>query len=312
MFGPGVDLPSLLRKKDHLGALRYIRAHELREPALVVEEGQKLLGGPTLSTKLVQQDPSATVAALEQICIAALDLHNHELAEQCLAQIKDHDVSKDSVRYRRLLGRCLEAAEDYEGALLVYEDLLKDNPCNLVALQRKYCVLRVQQKEPPQVVLAALNEYIGQQMADVTGWYEMSKLRMSLADYKGAAYALEQVILGSPLDGNIHCELAEVYATMGGIENTSLARKHMAQALELDPTNIRAQFGLVSIANQYLDECKEGSKKAIDEHELLVAQELVRYGAAEVIKSYKSGSKTMAAAVKRVMDDFTENLDIEN
>lgn len=297
-MGPGDDLPSLLRKKDHLGALRYVRAHELREPALVIEQGRALLG-PSLSRRLV--DTSARAAALEQICLAALDLHNHELAEQCLSEIKVH-VPGTSTRFRRLLGRCLEGAGDYEGAMIVYEDLLKENPSNLSALQRKYCVLRAQQKPPP-VVIDALNEYLGQQLSDVSGWHEMAQLRLSLADFKGAAYALEQVVLGSPLDSEIHRELAEVYATIGGLDNVSLARKHMAQALELDPGNIRAQFGLVSIANQYLDESNEGSKKAVDEHERLVAKELVKFGSDKVLNSYK-GTK-MLAVVKRVMADCT-------
>lgn len=136
----------------------------------------------------------------------------------------------------------------------------------------------------------------------------MAQLRMSLCDFKGAAYALEQVILGSPLDSEMHCLLAEVYATIGGLTNLILARKHMCQALELNGSNVRAQFGLVSVANQYLEESAAAGKKEVDEHEVLVAKELVKHGASEVLKSYK-GNKTLFEAVKRVMDDFTDNLD---
>jgi tetratricopeptide (TPR) repeat protein len=204
------------------------------------------------------------------------------------------------------LARCLEASGGIEEAETIYDALLKDNPANLVALQRKYCIAKAQRKEPEEVI-KALNEYLGQQLGDASGWYEMAQLRMSMADFKGAAYALEQVVLGSPLDAEIHRELAEVYATVGGLENTSLARKHMAQSLELDSTSVRAQFGLVSVANQYLEESAEASKKDVDEHELLVAKELVKYGAAEVLKSYKG--KHMFATVKRVMDDYTDNLE---
>mmetsp|Transcript_31555 Transcript_31555/g.52642 ORF Transcript_31555/g.52642 Transcript_31555/m.52642 type:complete len:304 (-) Transcript_31555:172-1083(-) len=302
MIGPGEDLNSLISKGDHLGVLRYIRAHELREPALVVSHGKALLGDK-LNKGLT--DTACRTAALEQICLAALDTDNHELADLSLGEIKRH-VDESSTRYRRLEGRCKEGREDYEGAMTVYEGLLKENPSNLVALQRKYCVLRAQRKEP-EVVLEALNEYLGQQMADVSAWYEMAQLRLSLADFKGAAYALEQVVLGSPLEADIHRELAEVYATIGGLENVTLARKHMAQALELEPNNVRAQLGLVSIANQYLEESNQASKKLQDEHERLVALELVRFGASEVLKSYKG--TPMFAAVKRVMDDYTENLE---
>jgi tetratricopeptide (TPR) repeat protein len=329
MMGPGDDLDSLSKSNDHLGVLRYIRAHELRESEKVIKHGQALLGEQVKNSKSGLRDEAARSAALEQICLAAIDIDNHLLAERCLDELKqtstggvggsggknkDGSLVKDSDRYRRLLGRCLEAANDYEGALILYEKMLKENPSNLIALQRKYCILRQQKSEtgvtPMNVVLDALNEYLGQQLSDVCGWYEMSQLRLSLADFKGAAYALEQVILGSPLDADIHRELGEVYATIGGLEYSIYARKHMAQALELDPTNIRAQFGLICVANQYLDESNSSSKKNIDEHERLVAKELVKYGADSVLKSYK-GSKDpkMIASVKRVIDDYTENLE---
>ena len=311
-------MTTLSDKRDHLGVLRYIRAHELREPTTVITHGLALFGDQLDEAKAC--DSASRAAALEQICLAAIDINDHDLAERCLDKLKGSpafsdknsaqgSLVRDSDRYRRLLGRCLEAANDFDAAINLYETMLKKNPSNLVALQRKYCVLRAQKESSTEAILEALNEYLGQQLSDVSGWYEMAQLRLSLADFKGAAYALEQVVLGSPLDANVHRELAEVYATIGGLENTSCARKHMAQALELEPSNLRAQFGLVSVSQQFLDESNASStkQKKLDEHERLVATELVKYGAAKVLESYK-GSK-LFAGVKRVMDDFTENLE---
>jgi ER membrane protein complex subunit 2 len=219
-----------------------------------------------------------------------------------------------SNRFQRLSARCLEAAGDYNGAMMVYDEMLKKNPANVVALQRKYCVLRAQQHQQQgatvsiEAVVEALNEYLGQQLSDVAGWYEMAQLRLSIADFQGAAYALEQVILGSPLEADMHRQLAEVYATLGGLERTMLARKHMTQALELNPTDLRTQFGLVSVANQYLDESMgTGNKKLVDEHEQQVAKELLKFGADKILASYRNTE--MLACVKRVMDDFTDNLE---
>lgn len=309
---------SLSNKNDHLGVLRYIRAHGLRQPTTVITHGLALFGEQLDRT--AASDDASRAAALEQICLAAIDANDHVLAERCLDRLKtspaftsdskdEGGLVKDSERYRRILGRCLEAANDFEAALEIYDFMLKKNPSNLVALQRKYCVLRSQNDSSTEEILNALNQYLGQQLSDVSAWYEMAQLRLSLADFKGAAYALEQVVLGSPLDADVHRELGEVYATIGGLENLRDARKHMAQALELEPSNIRAQFGLVSVSQQFLDESNASStkQKKLDEHERLVATELVRYGAGEVIKSYK-GSK-MFADVKRVIDDFTENLE---
>lgn len=296
-------MTSLVGRKDHLGVLRFIRSHELREPKLVVEHGQALLG-KDLTKSL--GDTEALLAALEQICLSALDLGKHDLADKSLELLLKHGVEKDSIRFRRLLARCLEASGDYDGASKIYDALLEDNPANLIALQRKYCIARAQ-KADPVTVIESLNEYLSQNLSDVSGWYEMSQLRLALCDYKGAAYALEQVILGNPLDAEMHCRLAEVYATVGGLENLSLARKHMSQSLELDSSSVRAQLGLVSVANQYLEESVIVGKKDIDEHEIMIAKELVKYGASQVLKTYK-GSK-MIGVMKRAMDDFTDNVD---
>ena len=294
------DLPTLQRNKDHLNVLRYIRVHQLREPEVVVKHGKALLG-QDLSRKI--SDELARLAALEQICLAALDAQDPDTANICLDRLKQAGISKDSARFRRLLARCLEAAEDYEGANIIYDDLLKENPANLGALKRQYCVLKAQVGKETEA-MAALNRYLQQNYDDTGAWYELASLRMELGDYKGAAFALEEVILTVPLDAKIHCELAECYATIGGLENFLQARKHMAQALELDPTNRRAQLGLVTCANAYLQEAQ--GVKNVDEHEVEVAKELVKYGSEQVRKSYKETE--MFAAVRSLMGEYTDGL----
>ena len=300
-MGPDEDLPTLIKQKDHLNVLRYVRAHQLRNPELVVEHAKALLG-EGLSKGL--SDPSAHLAVLEQLCLAALDLHNHKLAETCLTKLKDSVSGKESKRFRRLLARCLEASGDLSGAENIYNDMLQNNPANLVALQRKYALLKGQPHKEVEA-MEALNKYLEQNMADSAGWYEMAQLRMELADFKGAAYALEEVVLACPLESSIHCELAEVYSTIGGLENLNLARKHMAQSLELDPSNRRAQFGLVVVANAYLLEAANAPKKMHDEHEVAVAKELIKYGAGQLLKSYSGSS--MFGAVKALMDEYQDD-----
>jgi len=300
MMGPDEDLPTLLAKKDHLNALRYIRCHQLRKPELVITEGQALLG-PELSKKL--SDESARLTVLEQVCLAAVDVNDDKLADQCLSKLKEV-VSKDSARFRALLARCLEGVGQLEGAEKIYDALLEDNPANLMALKRKYCLLRSQVGKEVET-MDALNVYLQQNIADSAGWHEMARYCLELGDYRGAAYALEEVVLGCPLDSHVHCSLGEVYVTLGGLENLQLARKHLAQSLELDGSNRRAMFGLVSASNDYLEESSK-SKKNVDDHDVEVAKELVKYGAEKAIKAYK-GTK-MAAAVQRVMNEKTKGL----
>ena len=293
--GPDEDLPTLISRKDHVNILRYVRAHQLREPDLVIAHAIALLGDD-LQKKL--GDESIRLAALEQTCLAALDAQDHTLAEKCLSRLRDA-VGKEALRFRMLLARCLESAGDKEGSKIIYDDLLKGNPGNLMALKRLYCLSSTEKE-----AVDSLNNFIQQNTADPSGWYEMVKLRFSMGDFKGASYALEEVVLGCPLDSTIHCQLGEVYATLGGIENLLLARKHLAQSLELDDGNLRAVFSLVSTASDYLQATQ--GKKDFDEHEAEVAKELVKYGADKVIKSYKGS--TMYKAVQHAMAAYTEGL----
>ena len=292
-MGPDEDLPTLIKQKDHLNVLRYIRAHQLRESELVLAHGKALLG-PKLSRRL--SDESARLSVLEQICLAAMDTKQTSVAEICLAELAKA-IGKEPVRFRLLLARCLEGSGDFEKATLIYDDILKDNPSNLMALKRKYCMATTDQES-----VERLTAYLQQNLADTAAWYEMATLRLSIGDYKAAAYALEEVVLGTPLDDKVHCQLAEVYATLGGVENLQNARKHMAQALELEPSNQRAMFGLVSVAKAYLAEIsQQGKKKPVDEHDVEVAKELVKYGADKLLKSYK-GTK-LYAAVQQVLEE---------
>ena len=304
-MGPDEDLPTLLQRKDHLNILRYLRVHQLREPELAVTHGKALLGDNLAGS--VGGDASARLSALEQVALAALDLHDHDLADRCMSQLTGSGsgsapVDKESSRFRRLLGRCLEASGDLQGAEQLYDEILQSNPANLAALQRKYALLKSQVRKESEA-MEALNKYLEYNMQDSAGWYELARFRATMADYKGAAYAMEEVVLACPLESSVHCELAELYSTIGGLDNLMLARKHMAQALELDGTNRRAQFGLVVVSNAYLLEAEMASKKLHDEHEVAVAKELIKYGAEELLKSYK-GCSSMFKAVEELMEEY--------
>jgi len=282
------DLSSLIERSNHLGVLQLIRKQKLREPELVLKHGTLLLGkdvsfSKTAGTFRSTIDESQRLGALEQVCISALDVQNHSLAEEALAQIK-HSVGKESVRYRRLLGLCLESSNDIDGAVAVYNFLLRENPSNVYALKRKYCILKSQIGKEEET-REALNNYLEKNGSDVSAWAEMSKFCAENGDYAGAAYCYEEVVLANPLDAEAHCTLGEWYATTGGRENLKLARKHMAQSLELDPKNLRAMYGLVSVSETYLEIV--GRKKNHESDDLEVAKELVKYGVKNLSKSYE-------------------------
>ena len=90
MIGPGDDLTTLSEKGDHLGVLRYVRAHELREPTTVITHGLALFGDQLDGAKSCEG--ASRAAALEQLCMAAIDIQEHDLAERCLDQLKNSPV----------------------------------------------------------------------------------------------------------------------------------------------------------------------------------------------------------------------------
>jgi len=297
------DLTNLINQSDHLAVLRYIRTHKLREPQLIVSHGTQLFGSNLSKYKPSSfsgssstggrgafsiMDESERLAALEQICIASTQVQEIKLAEEALTQIQTA-VGKESLRYRRLLALCLESSSRYDDASDIYHDLLKDNPANTLALKRQYCILRAQvgmEEEARNV----LNSYLERNGTDAGAWAEMAKTCADMGDYAGAAYCYEEIVLSCPLNPQVHCTLAEWYATAGGLENTKLARKHFCQSLELAPpeNNLRALFGLVNTVENYLEEvCLKKNKREYDDDDVEMAKDLLKYGQEKLSNAYK-------------------------
>lgn len=306
-----LDLPALIACNDHLNVLRYIRVHQLREPELVVQHGKYLLGD-LMNGKL--DDELVRLASLEQICLAGLDCGQIKIAEMCLNRLQlsssssssnSSSIDQNSIRFRLLVARCFEADGNYNGAEIIYNELLKDNPSNLMILKRKYCILKSQVGKTIESA-TALNVYIQQNLSDTSAWYELAKIRINLGDYKSACYCYEEVLLGTPTNAIIHCELAECYATIGNIDDLLLARKHMCQAIELDSNLLRAQLGLIVITNSYISLQSNISKKDYNEFEVQVSQELMKYSSELVLKSYKDTK--LFPTMEKLMKEYTENL----
>lgn len=313
-MGPEEDLTTLLSHNDHLNILRYIRAHKLREPHLVLSHGKPLLGfhSDGSTTKPSQSlDDATRLAALEQLCLAALDVGNTPLAESCLHALhvatSHSSATKESSRYRKLLGICLEASGKFDDAAKVYDELLVENPSNGYAAKRKYCILAAQAGKEEEAI-KALNDYLSMHPGDIAAWNQMAEACLSVSDFKGAAYCYEEVVLGCPLDSNVHMRLGEVYATAGGIENAKLARKHLAQAVQLDANNLRAWFGLIDASENYLVEVEQASKgkKEMEEEGVEVAKKLILFGGAKLMEFYQG--TVMGKLVERLLKESAESM----
>ena len=367
--GPEEDLPTLLGRNDHINILRYIRAHKLREPQLVIQHGTLLLdislpdtnGSATATGGRIQSNNSCRklghverLAALEQVCIAAYDLGDIDIAERCLMELEARlaamagsggstgdNIPPMGMRYKLLLALRHESLYEYQEAMSIYTTMLRENPANSYAAKRKYCCVLATTSSSPSSssssidgAIQELNEYINDHPGDIAAWYQMSQQCLSLCDYTSAAYCLEEVILGSPLDSTLHCQLAELYCTLGGIEYSKLARKHMCMALHVEPNNLRAWYGLLAVSESYLDEVyklpmsssstggsssgcggknksngnnNSGSTKDAENDSIEVAKELVKFSAEKLMRIYKD-SPRMKIIIEGMLKESSESL----
>jgi tetratricopeptide (TPR) repeat protein len=79
----------------------------------------------------------------EQVLTAALDTGDIKLAEKSLKCLQDR-FSKNSARVKRLEGLIMEGKEEFEEALVYYDELLKDNPSDTLVIKRKIAIYKAQ------------------------------------------------------------------------------------------------------------------------------------------------------------------------
>jgi len=143
------------------------------------------------------------LAILEQIFLAALDVHNEELANQCLSRIHHYlrsTVGEDSssARIQRLVALQKESMADYDGALEIYDTLLHENPANSSCYQRKYAIFKAQVGKEVEA-MEAMNSYLSKQnQGDAAAWFEMANLCTNVGDYKGATLLRRIGIASTP------------------------------------------------------------------------------------------------------------------
>ena len=140
---------------------------------------------------------------------------------------------------------------------------------------------------------------------DAGAWNEMCEMCLEVGDFNSAAFCLEEIVLSQPLDTNLHCKLGEVYATLGGIDNMKLARKHLAQALDIEPENKRALYSLIAVSSEFI-ELASKSKIKVNEVESDIAMELLRFSSEQLQIAYE-GSE-LQSIVKAVLDDYESSL----
>lgn len=178
---------------------------------------------------------------IEQVCIAAMDLHDHSLIKVCLTQLDAKFPGSQRVRRLKTMAR-LELRERFADAVQVYDEMIRADESSNFAYKRKIAILIAMRKIPEAV--KELVEYLKKFMNDQEAWLELADLYISDQEYGKAAFCLEEVILLNPHNTLYHEKYAEILYTQGSVESLELGRSYFAQALKLNPRNMRALYGL--------------------------------------------------------------------
>ncbi|XP_044259193.1 ER membrane protein complex subunit 2-like [Tribolium madens] len=217
---------------------------------------------------------------LEQVCIAALDCSEFNIAKKCLKELqKDFP---NSLRVRKYEAMFYEAQEKYEEAIKILDDIIKVDETNSGAKKRKISILKAQGKTVEAI--KELTEYLKIFMADGEAWQELSELYITEQDFQKAAFCVEELILHNPHNHLLHQRYADIKYTQGGLENIELARSYYCQAIKLNPKNMRALYGLYVATTAIATSPKCSSQKKKE------AQKLSEWTLNEIQTQYKNSN----------------------
>jgi len=184
----------------------------------------------------------------EQVCIAACDCNRLDLAATCSRALAKKFPSGN--RFLKLKAMEREAAHKWAEAEEIYNIMLNDDPANLHIKKRIISMKKAQGNIEETVT--ALNDYLKEFMGDQEAWMELCELYIRQQDFQRAAFCVEELILCHPHNHLYHQRFAEIHFTIGTPESMEKAKKYFAQALKLDPNNVRALYGLFLASSNLL------------------------------------------------------------
>ncbi|CAL1382134.1 unnamed protein product [Linum trigynum] len=177
----------------------------------------------------------------EQVAVAAMDCHALDVAKDCINALQKK--FPESKRVGRLEAMLLEAKGSWEDAEAAYSSLLEENPFDQVIHKRRVAIAKAQGNI--SVAIEWLNKYLEIFMADHDAWRELAEIYVSLQMYKQAAFCYEELILSQPTVPLHHLAYADVFYTLGGLENLQTAKKYYSSTIDLSGgKNNRALFGI--------------------------------------------------------------------
>lgn len=239
-------------------------------------------------------------AVFEQVCVAALDLcpAKMKLVNLCIQQLSEQFPS--SLRVSMLEGLKFEYLRKWEEALEMYDGMVEYEPTFPAPYKRKVAIFKAQNK--PVDAVNELNRYLSTFSCDYESWIELADIYISQQNYNKAQFCLEELLLQYPHNHLYHQKYADILFTIGGKENLELSCKYYCKAIELNPNNVRALFGIQLASSSLSTIGKLSSKSKLDNQSLAAwASNMIE----DHYKSHKGTTKNLIIEVASVLDKLS-------
>lgn len=228
--------------------LREARKQGSRDSVTVVRIGEVLFPPSRDTSKYIAKcgipDEVEAWAALEQVCVAALDSGRPSYAGRLIRCMGKSPYS-GSPRIRRYQAMLTESIGSTASAAGTYASLVSADATDLPAMKRQIAILR--EAGHLDAAVRQLNTLLAVFPGDTETWLELADIYVAVQKPGLAAYCYEEALLALPTNKHLWTRCAEAYYSAGEFV---IARKYFAKALELveDARDARALLGLCMAA----------------------------------------------------------------
>lgn len=229
---------------------------------------------------------------VEQVAMAGMDLHDTSLIKECLSILESKFPKSSRVRRLKVMAN-VEMRERYEEALKTYDAMIKKDEANSILYKRKIAIL-IAQKRTPEII-KELSEYLKKFMNDTEAWLELCDVYIQEQAYSKAAFCMEELIITNPHNHLYHQRFAEIQYTIGTTESLELARSYFAQAVKLNPSNLRALYGLQLTAYTLSNQPRTVSQKKKENAKISA------WATTQITKLYQESNEKSLPVVESMM-----------
>ncbi|TFK75701.1 tetratricopeptide repeat domain 35 [Pluteus cervinus] len=236
-----------------LETLATYRASNTRASQDVLEKGSLILKSGAASN--LGDD---SWAFLEQLALAALDVGQIDIADQCLQKLTEKFPG--SPRVEILRGIRMEATEAPQTVLHYYNELLDANSANAAAWKRRISVTRRMGRV--EKTIDDLSQFLDTFYTDLEGWLELADIYSSCNQYTSALQALSHALLLAPQNPFTALQFAETAYSAGDLPLAlktflivvDMGEKDLPSVQDLPPTglSVRAWYGVKLCARQII------------------------------------------------------------